>query len=359
MEIPTIDGDVLTITKEDTADKARDNYKTVNNQRIKMTDEEFTVKMNIESHIDEVAAGVKPDANMEDDKVNLIKSVYALDDFISIISKAAANDNLVIIDKQKAQTILTTVGVQPSEVSRLFELSKDSLSQKGINVKKNSIETDSKSRMLTREQSEALSDIRKQFLEVLDGAGANYRESGAVEGDVKFSNKRLTNGNGKGYNKNSTYDEFRTNGMQWAYNSKTQTGDIGYVFNPRKGNHCIFEATKTGEGFIVIKERTSAQWREEYESIKENESSLREYISEFASERGSGNNSSISREQGAERGAVRLSSEERLQSDEAGNLERDGQDNQKIQDGEVKNSLPINDFESLHRSKNEKNLILC
>lgn len=81
-----------------------------------------------------VIAGVKPDANMEDEKVNLIKSVYALDDFISIISKAAANDNLVIIDKQKAQTILTTVGVQPSEVSRLFELSRDSLSQNTENI---------------------------------------------------------------------------------------------------------------------------------------------------------------------------------------------------------------------------------
>ena len=68
MEIPTIDGDVLTITKEDTADKARDNYQTVNNQRIKMTDEEFTVKMNIESHIDEVAEVSTPDGKKSDSK---------------------------------------------------------------------------------------------------------------------------------------------------------------------------------------------------------------------------------------------------------------------------------------------------
>ena len=72
----------------------------------------------------------------------------------------------MIIDKQKAQTILTTVVVQPSEVSRLFELSRDSLSQKGINVEKNSIETDSKGRKLTREQSEFFKDSKIRVSEV-------------------------------------------------------------------------------------------------------------------------------------------------------------------------------------------------
>ena len=103
---------------------------------------------------------------MEDDVVNLIKSVYPLDDFKTRIMRIAENGKLIITDKEKAQTILATVGVQPSEVSRLFELSRDSLSQKGINVKKNSIETDSKGRKLTREQSEFFKNSKIRVSEV-------------------------------------------------------------------------------------------------------------------------------------------------------------------------------------------------
>ena len=55
LDIHTIEGDVLTITKNETASKARDDYKTVNGQQVPMTDEEFTVKMHVEAHIDEVA----------------------------------------------------------------------------------------------------------------------------------------------------------------------------------------------------------------------------------------------------------------------------------------------------------------
>ena len=55
LDIQTIEGDTLTITKKETATKARDDYKTVNGQQIPMTDDEFTVKMHVESHIDEVA----------------------------------------------------------------------------------------------------------------------------------------------------------------------------------------------------------------------------------------------------------------------------------------------------------------
>lgn len=76
-----------------------------------------------------VVAGVKPDADMEDDIVNLIKSVYPLDDFIPRMVTAAENSKLVVIDKQKAQTMFATVGVQPSEVSKLLELSKNIISQ--------------------------------------------------------------------------------------------------------------------------------------------------------------------------------------------------------------------------------------
>ncbi len=53
---------------------------------------------------------------------------------------------------------------------------------------------------------------------VFDGAGVNYREGGAVEGDAKFSNKRLTNGKGKGYN--NTKSVKLTPEMIQEYNEK-------------------------------------------------------------------------------------------------------------------------------------------
>ena len=55
LDISTIDGDVLTITKSETANKARDNFKQVNGQKVRMSVDEFRVKLNAEAHIDEIA----------------------------------------------------------------------------------------------------------------------------------------------------------------------------------------------------------------------------------------------------------------------------------------------------------------
>lgn len=68
LDIQTIEGDVLTITKNETAKKARDDYKTVNRQQIKMSDDEFAVKLHIESHIDEIAEVSKPRGSQSDNK---------------------------------------------------------------------------------------------------------------------------------------------------------------------------------------------------------------------------------------------------------------------------------------------------
>ncbi len=68
LDIPTLEGDVLTITKAETANKARDDYKSVNGKAVKMTDEEFTVKMHVEAHIDEIAEASKPSGGKEDSK---------------------------------------------------------------------------------------------------------------------------------------------------------------------------------------------------------------------------------------------------------------------------------------------------
>lgn len=55
LDISTIDGDVLTITKSETANKARDNFEQVNGQKVRMSADEFRVKLNAEAHIDEIA----------------------------------------------------------------------------------------------------------------------------------------------------------------------------------------------------------------------------------------------------------------------------------------------------------------
>ena len=55
MDIHTIEGDVLTITKKDTSSKARDDYKTTNGVSVAMTGSEFAVKLRAEAHIDELA----------------------------------------------------------------------------------------------------------------------------------------------------------------------------------------------------------------------------------------------------------------------------------------------------------------
>lgn len=55
LDIPTIEGDVLTITKSETADKARDDHKTVSGQSVPLSDVEFAVKLRIAAHIDEIS----------------------------------------------------------------------------------------------------------------------------------------------------------------------------------------------------------------------------------------------------------------------------------------------------------------
>ena len=55
IKIGTIEGDILTITKNETANKSRDDYKTIHGKQVKMSDDEFSVKLRVESHIDEVA----------------------------------------------------------------------------------------------------------------------------------------------------------------------------------------------------------------------------------------------------------------------------------------------------------------
>ena len=70
LDIQTIEGDILTITKAETANKARDDYKTTNRQPVKMTDAEFLVKLQVESHIDEIVEASQKRPGMVPDGKN-------------------------------------------------------------------------------------------------------------------------------------------------------------------------------------------------------------------------------------------------------------------------------------------------
>ncbi len=85
-----------------------------------------------------VIAGVWKDQQMESDTVNLVKSVYPWDDFANRITKAAENGSLVIVNKNKVEQMFATIGVQPSEVSRIIDLARDSISQTAQDVNTNS-----------------------------------------------------------------------------------------------------------------------------------------------------------------------------------------------------------------------------
>ncbi len=76
-----------------------------------------------------VIGGVWQNQQMDSDTVNLIKSVYPLDDFKERIPAAAENGKLVVVNKNKADQMLNAIGIQPSEASRIVNLAKSSLSQ--------------------------------------------------------------------------------------------------------------------------------------------------------------------------------------------------------------------------------------
>lgn len=89
-----------------------------------------------------VVVGLWQNQEMESDKVNLVKSVYPLDDISQRIINNAEQNKLIVINKNKAKNILATIGIQPSEVSRILNLSNNSLSQGNEDVKYQSRNTD-------------------------------------------------------------------------------------------------------------------------------------------------------------------------------------------------------------------------
>ncbi len=76
-----------------------------------------------------VVAGVWQNAKIDNDTVNQIKSTYPLENFVGKITQHAENGKLVIINESKADEMLSRVGKQYSERSRIISLAKKSISQ--------------------------------------------------------------------------------------------------------------------------------------------------------------------------------------------------------------------------------------
>jgi hypothetical protein len=82
-----------------------------------------------------VVAGVWKDNSMESDTVNQVKSVYPRDGLAEYLRRSEEEGKLVILDKEKADSIFAAVGKQYSEGQGAIDFSQNSISQNGRNVK--------------------------------------------------------------------------------------------------------------------------------------------------------------------------------------------------------------------------------
>ena len=64
-----------------------------------------------------------------------MKSVYPWDDFAEQIKTSTEKGSLITVNKNKAEQMPATIGIQPSEVSHIISLARDRVSQKGSDVK--------------------------------------------------------------------------------------------------------------------------------------------------------------------------------------------------------------------------------
>ena len=68
-----------------------------------------------------VIVGISKDQQMDNDTVNLIKSVYPLDDMRERIIDYIETDRLLILDKKGAEKVFATIGITPSELSNFLD----------------------------------------------------------------------------------------------------------------------------------------------------------------------------------------------------------------------------------------------
>ena len=77
--------------------------------------------------------------------------------------------------------------------------------------------------------------------------------------------------------KRTMYNEYNTNGMQWAYNGSTDIGDIRTLYKPAAKKYALIKATKEDIGFIELSLGTLQELQEEmknYERRRQQSSGL-------------------------------------------------------------------------------------
>lgn len=82
-------------------------------------------------------AGISKKESVDGEPVNMVKSVYPLADLGRKLLYAAESGSLIITDKSKANDMMSTVGIQSSEVTKIIDLAKDSIAQSNSNVNNN------------------------------------------------------------------------------------------------------------------------------------------------------------------------------------------------------------------------------
>lgn len=82
-------------------------------------------------------AGIAKNENMDGETVNIVKSVYPLADLVNKLTHAAENGTLIATNKSKANNMMSKVGIQFSEGTRIISLAKDSIAQSDSNVNNN------------------------------------------------------------------------------------------------------------------------------------------------------------------------------------------------------------------------------
>ena len=88
----------------------------------------------VENYINIPQNDISVNKAMDDEYVNLVKSVYPLDNFALIIQEYAIKGKLIIINKNKADKMLAPIGIQPSQRSRIISLARDTIAQTNKDV---------------------------------------------------------------------------------------------------------------------------------------------------------------------------------------------------------------------------------
>lgn len=183
--------------------------------------------------------------------------------------------------EQIVQHISENEKISVEEKKNFFETLKEIIN-KIVDVIKNHVTNNHLSSSEKAISNMSLDDIKKlrtQFLDVIDGAIANLENGVEVGTSTKNSTdvkKHIVK------KKKTTYNEFNTLAMRWAYSNNTNIGDSNILCRNGK-EFVLIEATE--DGYIELASGNYESVRYEYERIHEQENdSIYEHIEKIRSQ---------------------------------------------------------------------------